>query len=148
MTIKTFRGSLTDPAQITIRLSTAQGQIGYRIRKLQVMPVDIDGTSTHEDSVQIWTREQAAIVDDINFNNSELIAAAYYLRTSTGGGTPATATSYDTIIIDNIVINQDIYLTYASGQSGQQLNYYIELEVMNLSENEAAVSTLKDIRGS
>ena len=147
MPIKTYRGSLTDPEQIVIRLSTNNGLTGYTIKKLQVMPVDIDGTTTHEDSVQVFTRKQGTIVDDVDFNNSELLAAAYYLRTTTGGGTPDTATSYETIIIDNVIINQDIFLTYASGQGGQQINYYLELEQKKLALDEATVATLKDMRG-
>lgn len=148
MPIKTYRGRLTDPEQITIRLSTNKGEIGYKIKKLQVMPWDVDGTTAHEDSVQVWTRKQATEVADIDFNNSELIAAAYFMRTTTGGGTPATAVAYDTIIIDNVVINQDIYITMKSGQGGQSINYYLELEQLKLSQNEATVATLKDMRGS
>ena len=146
--IKTYRGRLTDPQQITIRLATRRGEIGYRINKLQVMPVDIDGSSAHEDSVQIFTRKQDAIVADVDFDNSELLAAAYYLRTTTGGGTPTTVSNYDTIIIDNVIVNQDIFLTYGSGQGGQQLNYYLELEQVKLDLGEATVATLKDMRGS
>jgi len=53
----------------------------------------------------------------------------------------------DTIIFDSEIFNQDIYVTYADSQgSTGEMNYYIELEQVNLDLNENTVATLKDIR--
>ena len=37
------------------------------------------------------------------------------------------------------MVNQDIYVTYASGQSGQKLNVYMELEELDITKGEQAV---------
>ena len=50
-----------------------------------------------------------------------------------------------TIIFDNMVFNQDIYIT-AKAEQGTNVNYYIELEATKLALDENTVATLKDIR--
>jgi len=137
---------LTDPEQIRINLSTIKGKVGYRIKKLQVMPNDIDGSDTHEDSIQIWKTEQTAPVPDVNFDDTDLLAAAYYLRTTSGGGSPTAVASEIIIIFDNEIFNQDIYVVMESGQGGVKLNYYLELEVVPLDDAGAEFTTLKDLR--
>ena len=52
----------------------------------------------------------------------------------------------NTIIFDQEIFNQDIYITCASTDGA--INYYIELEVMDLALDEATVATLKDVRNS
>ena len=54
----------------------------------------------------------------------------------------------ESIIVDNKVINQDIYVTHVETVSTEQCNFYLELEEMKLSIDEATVATLKDMRGS
>jgi len=144
--IKTFRGLMTDPEQIRIKLGTIKGKVGYRINKLQVMPNDIDGSNTHEDSLQIWKTNQTAPVPDIDFGDSDLLAAAYYMRTTSGGGSPTAVASEIIIIFDNEIFNQDIYIVMESGQGGVKLNYYLELEVVPLDDAGAEYTTLKDMR--
>jgi len=146
MPIKSFRGLLTDPAQIKINLHTTTGMVGYRIVKFQVMPNDIDGTTAHESSVQVWKTEQTTTAVDVDFDDQRLLAAAYYIRTTSGGGTPAAAFSSESVIFDNELVNQDIFVVYEDGQTGQKMNYYIELEQVKLDLNENTVATLKDIR--
>jgi len=52
-----------------------------------------------------------------------------------------------TIIFDREVFNQDIYITNGAGDSASLgVNYYLELETINMTDNAAAVSTLRDIR--
>ena len=47
-------------------------------------------------------------------------------------------------IFDNMTFNQDIYVTATSTDGN--MNYYVELEQVKLSKDEAAVATLKDMR--
>ena len=52
------------------------------------------------------------------------------------------------VVIDNKIINQDIFVQHKSLKSGKTLcNFYMELEQVKLNLNEATVATLKDMRG-
>ena len=60
------------------------------------------------------------------------------------------ATQYsisNVIVFDQTVFNQDIYITHKDVSIGQAVNYYLELEQVKLAKDEAAVATLKDMRG-
>lgn len=143
MTIKTFRGILADGAQEQIRLSTKQGKIGYKIVKFQIMP-NTPGTIPFESVVKLFKIKQTSITGTVDFSDGNLLAAAY----ATGNdGTAYTDSVFD-VIFEQEIFNQDIYITNTDVDTGMASNYYLELEVMNLNDNEAAVSTLKDIRGS
>jgi len=50
-------------------------------------------------------------------------------------------------VFDNEIFNQDIYITHQDLQN-QPINYYIELEQMDLALDEAIVATLKNIRNN
>jgi len=142
--IKTFRGQLADGGQDTIRLSTNQGQIGYRIKKLQIIPEEAGDTSA-DLIVSVWTRKQSNVLTTgykIDFSNSELIAVAHL-------SVSATYFSQDhTIIFDNTTFNQDIFVTATDNDGSDNTNYYLELEQIKLDLNEATVATLKDMRGT
>jgi len=139
MPIKTFRALLTTGDQITIPLHRAGSNKGFRIHKLQLMPNDIDASTSHESSVQIWKQKQAAAVADIDFSNDALLGAAYYVR-SLNPSTPYVSTiSEETVVFDSEVVTQDIYVTYKDGQGGQLINYYLELEEVTMSGSEQAV---------
>jgi hypothetical protein len=142
--IKTFRALIEDGGQDTIRLSTNNGMIGYRIKKFQLLP-NVPGDINQDSSVQIFTREQGTPVQPIDFSNSELLAAAMY------GSDNATHSNNDSmaVIFDNVIVNQDIYVTHQDAASAANpINYYIELEQIKLAIDEAAVATLRDMRGS
>jgi hypothetical protein len=145
MVVKTFRGLLADGGQDQIRLSTIKGKVGYKIIKFQFMPKDIDGSNSHEDLISIWKEEQTTLLNDVDFTDSSLLAAGYYVR-SLNPSAPYVATISESItIFDNETFNQDIYVTMKSGQ-GANLNYYIELEVIPLDDAGAEYMTLKDMR--
>ena len=141
--IKTFRGLLADGGQDLIRLSTIRGEIGYHIIKFQLLPID-PSSNNQESVVKIWTRKQDTIDGNIDFSNSELLAAAY-VENDSSGATPTYSEA--AVIFDRVAINQDIYVTHHE-QGSDACNYYIELEPSKLSLDEAAVATLKDMRGS
>lgn len=142
MTIKSFRGLLADGAQDTIRLSTKQGKIGYRIVKFQIFP-NQPGEQHSEHTVKLYKISQTTINNTVDFSDGNLLGAAYYQDDSGQG----LVSSLD-VIFEVEIFNQDIYITAVDTVGSQPINYYLELEVMNLSDNEAAVSTLMDIRGS
>jgi len=142
MPIKTFRGLIADDAQDTIVLHTIDGSTGYRIVRFEIMPNEpFDATVKHV--VKIWKISQTTIDDKVDFSNNTLLGAASY-NEAPGGQDQA---GYGTIIFDNEIFNQDIYVTHIDGGAeNKPINYYIELEQMPLDLNESTVATLKDIR--
>jgi len=52
-----------------------------------------------------------------------------------------------TIIFDNVIFNQDIFISYhdVRGQN-DSMNYYLELEQISLDMNETTVATLQSMR--
>jgi len=141
--IKTFRGLLADGAQDQIRLSTKHGKVGYKIVKFQIIGYN-PGNKDQESIVKIFKIKQSSITGTVDFNDGNMLAAAYWAIYATanteGVGGP--------IIFEQEVFNQDIFVTHKDNNTGESCNYYLELEVMNLSDNEATVSTLMDIRAS
>jgi len=144
MTIKSFRGLITEGTQDTISLHTNTGKTGYRITKFQLMP-NAPGAQTNNGIVKIFSIPQTGIATTggtIDFTDNTLLAAGYY---EDNASTAYVAES--TIIFDNVKFNQDIYITYTDNASASiAINYYLELEVVSLSLDENTVATLKDIR--
>ena len=142
MSIKTFRGLIANDTQVRIRLGTNQGLIGYKIKKFEL--IGINENTDYETTVKIFTQKQDAtsLSADITFDDPLLLAAGLY-----GDSTSGTARPLQTIVFDSMKFNQDIYVTHKASRGTTSINYYIELEQMNLSLDEAAVATLKDMRG-
>jgi len=140
--IKSFRGQLAHEGQDTIRLSTNKGLIGYKVVKLEIIgqkPASV----TQESVVQIYTVDPNTTPDgEINFTDPLLLAVGYYENNHSNeiyGGTQ--------IIFDTVKFNQDIFITHFEAGTSAPINYYIELEQVKLSKDEATVATLKDMRG-
>lgn len=129
--------------QTTIRLSTNQGLIGYKIKKFRLIS-STPGTVSVEYIAKAYTYKQDAVDATVDFNDPRLLAVSYYQDEAA----PHYPASED-IIFDNKVVNQDLYLTCQDAGGGSTTaNYYLELEQVKLSVDEAAVATLKDMRGS
>jgi hypothetical protein len=141
MPIKSFRGLLGDGDQETIRLGTNNGLTGYKIKKFQLLP-DAPGTVEHELVCKIYKYEQTAIDGNISFDDNTLLGASILMSYA-----PTASITSQTTIFDNVVFNQDIYVTAIDMESNSKTNYYIELEQVPLSVDEAATATLKDMRG-
>jgi hypothetical protein len=148
MPIKTFRGQIVglDAGDSdTIVLHTNDGSTGYRIRKLQTMQKS-PGALDCEGLVVIWkvkptTAQIAATTIDLSDNT--ILAVAFYSGAASAHIYPEDMT----IIFDNELVNQDIYITYKDVRTvNDSMNYYIELEQVKLDLNENTVATLKDIR--
>lgn len=151
MVVKTFRGQLADEGQDRIRLSTNDGKTGYRIVKFEAMPANPAGDNL-EAILQIWKTKAAAnnalagAAADwrIDFSDNAMLAALYIEDYS--------ATEHvfnkDSVIFDNEIFNQDLYITNVAPTSSNGINYYLELEVISLSDHDAEFTTLKDIRAN
>jgi len=139
--IKTFRGLIADGGQATINLHTNDGKTGYRIKKFSVM--GISENQLYESSIQIWKVKQDTLTANIDFSDNTLLAAALYHDTSSSN-----YSANQTVIFDNDIFNQDIYVTVVSIDASSAINYYIELEQISLDLNEATVATLQSIRNS
>jgi len=140
--IKTFRGLLIDGGEQRITLHTNDGKTGYKIVKFQVL--GIDANTAYENVVQIWTEAQSSIVALIDLSNQEVLAAGLLQQTASTQGS-----AWDTIIFDNSIFNQDIYISQKGPWSpSASINYYIELEQISLDLNESTVATLQSIRNA
>jgi len=138
--IKTFRGLLADGAQDRIRLQTIKGKVGYRIFKFAVMGPD--GSETIESVLKIYKEEQSTIDHTINFTDSSLLAAAVINQSSSMQNYPDDTS----VIFDQEIFNQDIYITLKGADHTTSVNYYLELEVISLDDAGAEYTTLKDLR--
>ena len=138
MTTISFRGKIANDGQDTIVLHTNTGSTGYRIVKFQIMPKS--SYNNYEITAQIFTIEQTAVSSDVDLSDNTLLAAAF------SGLADGKYAGAKTIIHDNMVFNQDIYITAKDNSGTQDCNYYIELEQMPLALDENTVATLKDIR--
>jgi len=138
MTIKTFRGLMTNDSMDTISLHTNNGSTGYRIVKFQVFPYDDTAT---ESTVQVFSVAPTTIVNTADFSDPTLLAAIYF---SAGGSQLYSENT--TVVIDNAIVNQDIYVTLKGHNVAASLNYYIELEQIKLALDESTVATLQNIR--
>ena len=137
--IKSYRGKLADDTTITIPLHTNDGKTGYRIIKFELFPSD--PTADNENVVKIYTVEQTAVDAAVNFVDTTLLGVAFLKHGSTN-------TTYDTeiIIFDNTTLNQDIYVTSIDASDNSAMNYYIELEQVPLTEDQALVAIVKNLR--
>ena len=141
MVVKTFRGLLADGGQDHIRLGTNKGKVGYRIVKLDII-TPAPGTASAEHVVKLFNSFQSTIDALINFSDSDLLACAI-----THDYTSAHQKGWlQHIIFDNEIFNQDIYVTHSEASGSSSVNYYIELEVIPLTDHAAEYATLKDIR--
>jgi len=140
--IISFRGQLADGAQERISLTTIRGLIGYKIVKFELMP-PAPGTAHAEWIAKIFTIEQSTIDGLIDFSDNRMLAANYFVEN------PNTTSPVSIVsIFDNMVFNQDIFITLSDVNGTNACNYYIELEQMDLNMDEATVATLKDIRNN
>jgi hypothetical protein len=137
--IKTFRGLLADGAQERIRLERRDGKTGYRIKKFQIMPKNFNVTDEY--NACVWSIEQTTLVTTFNFSNNTLIAAAYMENDAGTNGFD------ESIVFEGVTFNQDIFVSHKS-QSGQSVNYYLELEQIALDDTEATAVILKNFRNT
>ena len=137
--IKTFRGILLNNSQNRIRLSTKKGKIGYRIIDFMIMPATPMDGSDQQAVVKLYKVTQTENTFTVDFADGNLLAAATQQGNSGN-------VYQQTVMFEKETFNQDIYVTYRDNANDNLINYYLELETESLTDNAAAVSTLRDIR--
>ncbi len=146
MVVKTYRGLLADGGQDRIKLQTSAGKVGYKIIKFEIIPERI-GLEILECLVSVWKTEVAtplAANATVDFTDANLLAVAFVTQSENAAyGMPTPV-----IIFDNEVFNQDIYVTNTDNENNFACNYYLELEVIPLASDQAAITTVKAMRGS
>lgn len=137
--IKTFRGTLADNGVDRIRLSTIQGKVGYKITKFQVIGSE-PGAANYE-AITTISLVNFTPATTIDFTDSTVLGAAFYAGNTASFNYPTS----QVIIFDSEMFNQDIYIGLNDLQSNS-MNYYLELEVVPLTDLSAEYTTIKDIR--
>ena len=141
MPIRSFRGLMTDGDIDTIPLHTNDGSMGYKIVKFRIIGFE-PGGDNYESIVKVYTILQTTATASIDFSDNTMAAAGFFT-----GDTTQQTMKEDSIVFDNQIFNQDIYITYNDLQgTDAKINYYIELELVKLDLNENTMATLKDIR--
>jgi|TARA_R110000824_G_scaffold397217_1_gene599745 hypothetical protein len=138
--ILSYKGLMADGAMERILLTTKKGEKGYRITKFQMMG---DVRYDHGVVMKIYKDEQTGADSIIDFSDNRLLAAGYAANHEN-----IIYPFTEQVIFDNEIFNQDIYITSKDIEGGVNCNYYLELEVIMLSETQATVATLKDIRNN
>ena len=140
--IKTFRGKLASSDIQKIRLGTNDGLIGYKINKFQLFP-PTPGSTSYENVVQVFTEEPDSASATVTFDNPLLLASAYM-----EGNASNQYNDMINVVFDHVKFNQDIYVTNVDVDGDTEaVNFYLELEQVKLTKDEATVATLKDMRG-
>jgi len=122
-----FRGLLADGGQQKIRIEGATGEIAWRITKFQLM-FNLPGAANAENVGKIYREEQSSVDATINFDDDELLAAAYIKERG------ADYYGFGTIVVfDNMLFSRNIYVTQSQVTAGGSCNYYIELEEVKVS---------------
>jgi len=142
--IKSFRGLLADGAQDTINLHTNDGKTGYRVVKFEIMTKEPYAGATAEHVIKLYKTQQSTIDGVVDFNDTDLLGVAIINNHTTGYQYP----TIPTVIFDQEIFNQDIFITHKDMDAGVACNYYIELEQMPLDLNESTVATLQSIRSA
>jgi len=140
--ILSYRGRLADNGLETILLSTKKGEVGYRITKLQIIQKQPGGQSSQL-LLTIWKTDPEAAVTEVDFSDNRMLAVAYRSEADV-----VQVNEGEVIIFDQEIFNQDIFIRASDIAGTQPTNYYLELEVVKLSEDQAMVATLKDIKNS
>ena len=132
---------MTDGDIDIIPLHTNDGSMGYKIVKFRIMGFE-PGGDNYESIVKVYTILQTTATASIDFSDNTMAAAGFFT-----GDTTQQTMKEDSIVFDNQIFNQDIYITYNDLQgTDAKINYYIELELVKLDLNENTMATLKDIR--
>ena len=138
--IKTFRGLLSNLGQDRIYLAGGDSDKGYRIVKFDI----IGKTPLFAESeyvMKIYTVEQASgsIDSQVDMRDDTLLAVSI----ATNDSANPVNSGYKSVLFDQEVVNQDLFVTYKTNQGSEQCNYYIELEEVTMSKNEQAVVNFK-----
>jgi len=140
MPLKTFRGKLADDSKERISLHTRNGLTGYKIKKFRLIGTAPGVAGNAESVAKLYSVDQLLIDGLVDFSDNTLLAVAMWSSSSDSW------LSYETVVFEDIIFNQDIYITFTDEQGNISGNFYLELEQVSLSLNEATVATLRDLK--
>jgi len=136
----TYRGLIADGGQDTIPLHTNDGKTGYQVIKFQGMSEN-PGADNLEAVLKIYKVKQTTVDGSVDFSDGTLVAVMEHHKDN---GSPYPVS--ENVIFDNEIFNQDIYITYNDLLVGVKMNYYIELKQVPLTEDQALVAIVKNLR--
>ena len=132
-----YKNRLPMDVEERIRLKTIQGKVGYKIKKFQIIS-QAPGAASHELVGKIRLTPDPNVGPTVDFSDGDLLACSFQMDQEVGN---------DVIIVDTEIFNQDIFVQIGSANSSSvEANYYIELEAMSITDIEATMLTLKNIR--
>ncbi len=139
--IKSYKAKIGMGKQHTIPLHTNDGKTGYRIKKFQVMSSTPGTGGSVEYVCKVYTVSQTTVDGAVDMSDNTLLGVAFYQDRANA------SSNTETIIFDNMTFNQDIYVTAIDAEGGTLAgNYYIELEQIPLTEDQALVAIVKNLR--
>jgi len=97
--IKTYRGLLAATGQERIRLQTIKGKVGYRIVKFELITQE-PGETAVEHVLKIYKSNQTTVDNTIDFSDSDLLAAGYYMD-----GPSSNTPGFLSVIFDSEIFN-------------------------------------------
>ena len=122
-------------------LHTINGSVGYRIKSFTAIS-SAPGAQDMEGLFKIYKVPQTTVDGQVDFSDQTLLGVVYFKDYATNDNQP----SIQTVIFDNEVFNQDIYITYLDVRSSNSASYYFELEQIKLDLTDNTMATLKDIK--
>jgi len=130
--VHSFKGLLIDGVatgeQRKIRIGGATGDRAWRIIRFHIIAKN-PGTSGYEHVMKIYREEQTSVDGEIDFENDELLAAAFLQ-----GHSDSNSTEAEIVVFDNALFVRNIYVTQADMDGNLACNYYIELEEVKVSK--------------
>ena len=120
--VHSFRGLLGDGGQDEINLERQNVNLAYRIVKFQLMFTD--AVTSTKSVVMVWKEEQTTIDGLVDFNDTDMLAAAML-----SGKADQTAYPEDlSVVFDNVLFSRNIYVTHSEIAGVASCNYYLEIE--------------------
>jgi hypothetical protein len=146
----TYRFLIEHKQKIRLFLAGLEGEIGYRVTKLELMPKNFGNTSNElESTVRLYTVDPGVHTTgwngETNFDDSSVVAVATI-------GMDATADVYPMIMnttMDAVPFNQDLWVVHWNNHGdANEVNLYIEIEQFPLTSLEASTLCLKNMRNT
>ena len=92
---------------------------------------------------KIYSKDQTgSLANSVDFTEGDLLAVAIYNGNAAAFNYPTN----ETIIFDNEIFNQDIFIYAGDTVATADTNFYLELETVKLTDVQSTQLTLKNLR--
>ncbi len=132
---RTLRGQGVEGTVQRIQLFDGKFTTGYRLKRFIVTPNNPQDTG--EISAVLKTQERAASVNWAWQSNIQVGWAAWNIPTSTRFGEFS-------LVDQEAIIVEDLWIDFNSGTADEQINYLIELEAVEFSDWKGALSMVQN----